>query len=385
MDFQLTEEQKMLKRTLRDFAQRELKPRAAYWDETGEYPWDNVKRLAALGVTGLPIPPEYGGQGGTWFDVVLAMEEIAWGCANTAMMVMSGIGICAQAIAWYGTEAQKRRYLPPIAAGASVAAICMTEPDAGSATSHLQTSVLRQGDRYLVNGRKCWITRAGVADTYVVFARFENIPGIAGVGAVLLEKGMRGLTFGKPDQGLGFRGCTSADMIMENVEIGPAHVLLREGGFKKLMAAFSGQRCVNGAMSLGIAQAAFDQTLQYVQERRLYNQAIGEFQGIRWQLASMAARIEAARLLVYRAAANGAQGFPSVFEASVAKLTANEMAIEVTDLCVQLHGGYGFSREFPVERHLRDARGMAIGGGPPQVQRNMIAAQLLKHGYPRGF
>lgn len=385
MDFQLTDEQKLLKRTLREFARKELRPRAARWDETGEYPWENVKRLAELGVTGLAIPAEYGGQGGTGFDVVLAMEEIAWGCANTAMMLMSGIGICAQAIAQYGSAAQKARYLPPLAKGDAVAAIAMTEPDAGSATSRITSSAVRHGDRYLVNGRKCWITRSGVAETYVVFVRFDKLPGIEGVGAVILEKGMPGLQFGTPDPSLGFRGCAFADLVMEEVEIGDEHVLVRDGGFKKMMAAFNGQRSLNGAISLGIAQAALEDTLRYVQERRLYGKPIADFQGIQWQLATMATQIEAARLLVYRAAANGARGFPLLIEASMAKLFANETALTVTDLCLQLHGGYGYTRAFPLERYLRDARGMAIGGGPPQLQRSQIAAELLKRGFPLMF
>jgi alkylation response protein AidB-like acyl-CoA dehydrogenase len=385
MDFQLTDEQKLLKRTLREFARKELRPRAARWDETGEYPWENVKRLAQLGVTGLAIPPEYGGQGGSGFDVVLAMEEVAWGCANTAMLLMSGVGICAQAIAQYGSPDQKARYLPPLARGDAVAAIAMTEPDAGSATSRIASGAVRRGDRYLVNGRKCWITRSGVAETYVVFVRFDKIPGIGGVGAVILEKGMPGLHFGSPDESLGFRGCPFADLIMEGVEIGEEHVLVREGAFRKLMAAFNGQRSLNGAMSLGIAQAALDDTLGYVQERQLYGKPIADFQGIQWQLATMATRLEAARLLVYRAVANGAGGFPSLIEASMAKLFANETALEITDLCLQLHGGYGYTEAFPLGRYLRDARGMAIGGGPPQLQRSMIAAELLKRGFPLMF
>jgi butyryl-CoA dehydrogenase len=382
MDFRLTEEQRMLRRALRDLVDKELRPRAHEWDERAELPWDSIRRLARLGATGVTIPVEYGGAGQTILEGVFTIEEVARGCPNTAMALLSGVGVVSLAIAQYGTEQQKRKYLPRIASGEVVSAICMTEPTVGSATSRVQTNVARQGDRYVVTGRKCMISRGGLAEYYLVVARFEGQPGIEGVGAVIIDRGTPGLSFGKPEDTIGFRGVPATDMIMEECPVPAENVLVGAGGFRKMMTAFNAQRCLNPAISLGIAQAALEETLAYTQKRELYDRPISDFQGIRWQLADMAAALEAARLLVYRAASNAAGGLPSRFEASVGKLFANEMALKVTDLAMQLHGGYGFSREFPVERLLREARGVAIGGGPPQVQRNMIAAELLKRGAP---
>lgn len=382
MDFQLTDEQRMLRRTLRDLVEREIKPRAAEWDRNGELPWDNIRRLAQIGVTGLTIPVEYGGAGQSLLEGVFAIEEIARGCPNTALALISGTGVVSLAIIEYGTEGQKRKYLPPIAAGTAVSAICMTEPSAGSATSHVQTNAVRRGDHYMVTGRKCMISRGGLAEHYLVVTRFEGQPGIEGVGAIIIDRGTPGLSFGKAEDTLGFRGVPATDMIMEECPVPAENVLVGADGFRKMMTAFNAQRCLNPAISLGIAQAALEETMAYVQKRELYGHPIADFQGIRWHLADMATKLDAARLLVYRAAANAARGLPSRLESSMGKLFANEMALEVTDLAMQLHGGYGFSREFPIERFLREARGMVLGGGPPQLQRNMIAAELFKRGLP---
>jgi alkylation response protein AidB-like acyl-CoA dehydrogenase len=382
MDFRLTDEQRMLRRTIRDLVDKEIKPRAPEWDRNGQLPWDNIRRLAEIDVTGLTIPVDYGGAGQSLLEGVFAIEEVARGCPNTALALISGIGVVSLAIVQYGTEAQKRKYLPPIAAGTAVSAICMTEPTAGSATSHVQTNAARRGDHWVVTGRKCMISRGGLADYYLVVCRFEGKPGLDGVGAVIIDRGTPGLSFGKAEDTLGFRGVPATDMIMEECPIPPDNVLVGAGGFKKMMTAFNAQRCLNPAISLGIAQAALEESLAYVQKRELYGHAVSDFQGIRWHLADMATKVEAARLLLYRAASNAAMGFPSRFESSVGKLFANEMALQVTDLALQLHGGYGFSREFPVERLLREARGMVLGGGPPQLQRNMIADELIKRGFP---
>ncbi len=382
MDFRLTNEQRMLRRTIRDLVEKEFKPRAAEWDHDAQLPWPNIRRLGEIGVTGLTIPTEYGGAGQGLLEGVFAIEEIARGCANTALALISGTGVVSLAIAQYGTDAQKRKYLPPIAAGTAVSAICMTEPTAGSATSHLQTNAVRRGDHYVITGRKCMISRGGLAQYYLVLTRFEGQPGLDGIGAIVIDAGTSGLSFGKAEDTLGFRGVPATDMIMDECPAPVENVLVGAGGFRKMMTAFNAQRCLNPAISLGIAQAALDEALAYVQKRELYGHAVSDFQGVRWQLANMATKVEAARLLIYRAAANAASGFPSRFESSVGKVFANEMALEVTDLALQLHGGYGFSREFPVERLLREARGMVLGGGPPQLQRNMIADELIKRGFP---
>src|SRR5215510_8877344 len=311
MDFRMTDEQRMLRRTIRELVEKEMKPRAAEWDRSGQLPWDNIRRLAEIGVTGLTVPTEYGGAGQSLLEGVFAIEEIARGRPNTALALISCVGVVSLAIIQYGTEEQKRKYLPPIAAGSAVSAICMTEPTAGSATSQVQTNATRRGEHYVVTGRKCMISRGGLADYYLVVCRFEGQPGLDGVGAVIIERGTPGLSFGKAEDTLGFRGVPATDMIMEECPIPLANVLVGSGGFRKMMTAFNAQRCLNPAISLGIAQAALDETLGYVQKRELYDHPIASFQGIRWQLADMATRLEAARLLVYRAAANAARGFPS--------------------------------------------------------------------------
>jgi alkylation response protein AidB-like acyl-CoA dehydrogenase len=382
MNFRLTDEQRMFRRAIRDLVDKELKPRAAEWDRSAELPWASIRRLAEIGVTGVTIPVEYGGAGQTLLEGVFAIEEVARGCPNTALALISGVGVVSLAILQYGTEAQKRKYLPRVASGEVVSAICMTEPTVGSVTSRVQTNVSRRGDGYVVTGRKCMISRGGLAEYYLVVARFEGKPGLDGVGAVIIDRGTPGLSFGKAEDTMGFRGVPATDMIMEECPIPAENVLVGGGGFRKMMSAFNAQRCMNPSISLGIAQAALEESLAYTQKRELYDHPISDFQGIRWQLADMATRLEAARLLVYRAASNAAQGLPSRLEASIGKLFANEMALKVTDLAMQLHGGYGFSREFPVERLLREARGVVLGGGPPQLQRNMIGDELLKRGLP---
>jgi alkylation response protein AidB-like acyl-CoA dehydrogenase len=382
MNFRLTDEQRMFRRAIRDLVDKELKPRAAEWDRGAELPWASIRRLANIGVTGVTIPVEYGGAGQTLLEGVFAIEEVARGCPNTALALISGVGVVSLAIIQYGTEAQKRKYLPRVASGEVVSAICMTEPTVGSVTSRVQTNVTRRGDGYVVTGRKCMISRGGLAEYYLVVTRFEGRPGLDGVGAVIIDRGTPGLSFGKAEDTMGFRGVPATDMIMEECPISAENVLVDGGGFRKMMSAFNAQRCMNPSISLGIAQAALEESLAYTQKRELYDHPISDFQGIRWQLADMATRLEAARLLVYRAASNAAQGLPSRLEASIGKLFANEMALKVTDLAMQLHGGYGFSREFPVERLLREARGVVLGGGPPQLQRNMIGDELLKRGLP---
>jgi alkylation response protein AidB-like acyl-CoA dehydrogenase len=294
MDFRLTDEQRMLRRTIRDLVDKEIKPRAPEWDRNGQLPWDNIRRLAEIDVTGLTIPVDYGGAGQSLLEGVFAIEEVARGCPNTALALISGIGVVSLAIVQYGTEAQKRKYLPPIAAGTAVSAICMTEPTAGSATSHVQTNAARRGDHWVVTGRKCMISRGGLADYYLVVCRFEGKPGLDGVGAVIIDRGTPGLSFGKAEDTLGFRGVPATDMIMEECPIPPDNVLVGAGGFKKMMTAFNAQRCLNPAISLGIAQAALEESLAYVQKRELYGHAVSDFQGIRWHLADMATKVEAA-------------------------------------------------------------------------------------------
>ncbi len=378
MDFHLTESQRLLRKMAAEFADKELKPKAAETGEKLAIPWDMVRRAAELGIMGLTVPEGFGGMGLGGFEAVLVCEEVARVCPSTAMVLMAELGICTQLLNHYGSRAQQEKYLPRIARGEILTGISITEPDAGSATTNITTNVTRSGNGYVIRGRKAMTSRAGECGVYMVFTRFHGTPGIDGIGAVLVDEGTPGLSFGKVEDTLGFRGCPSREVIFDDCPLSEEHILVPEGGFRKIMTAFNGQRCLNAAISVGIAQGAFDAALEYVRVRAPHGHPVSDFQGIRWMISDMAAQIDAARLLTYRAAMNGAEGFPSRFESSSAKLFANEVALKVTDWAMQMHGGWGYNKEFPVERFVRDARGIVLGSGPPQLQRNMIAHEVLK-------
>lgn len=375
MNFQLSDEQRLLKQTAREIAQKEIRPRAAEVEASGEFPWDGMRALARAGIVGLTIPEEYEGQGGTLFDAVLAMEEVAQACYITSMALLGEIGVQSQVIAHYAVPAQRQRILPRVARGEWMLAICMTEPEHGSDVGNLRTNAVQDGDHYVVTGRKILISRADVAEIFVVYTRFDGVPGHRGIGAVLMDRGTPGLHVTERYATLG--GEYLFAMAFEGCRVPSDQVLVREDGFKRMMNAFNGQRCLNATIVLGQAQGAFDEAVRYAQERRQFGQPIASFQGIQWMLADMAIELDAARLLIYRAAANAADGFPNVVEAAMAKTFSNEMAIRVTNQALQIFGGYGYLKEFPVERYLRGARFGAVGGGTPQIQRNLIAARLL--------
>jgi len=270
MDFRLTDEQRMLKAMVRELAQRELKPRAAEWEKTGEFPWDNMRKLAQVGVVGLTIPVEYGGGGGNLLDAVLAMEEVAQACYITAMALLGEVGMQTQSIVHYGREEHKRKYLPRIAKGEAMCAICMTEPDAGSDVAAIKTNAVLDGDHYIVNGTKRFISRGDVAEIFIVYTRFDSIPGTAGIGALLIEKGMPGFYLGDRDQTMA--GEYLYELIFDNCRVPQDNVLVKEHGFRKMMSAFNGQRCLNGTICLGIAQAAFDEAARYAMQRKQFGQ-----------------------------------------------------------------------------------------------------------------
>jgi alkylation response protein AidB-like acyl-CoA dehydrogenase len=376
MDFQLTPEQRDLKQLARDVAQKELKPLAARWDQTHEFPWESIKQLAKVGIMGLTIPEAYGGVGGSWMEAVLAMEEIAGACYQTAMAALGELGVQTQAIVHYGSEAHKQRYLPGVARGELILAICMTEPDAGSDAGAISTRAVEDGSGgYVVNGGKVLISRADVADVFLTYVRFGDVPGSRGVGAVLIDKGTPGLVIGPGEETLG--GEQLFSLFFEDLRLPAEAVLVKQDGFKKMMAAFNGQRCLNASITLGQAQGAFDEARAYIQGRKQFGRRLADFQGLRWMLADMAIDLDAARLLIYRAASNAGAGLPNAVEASMAKTYANEMAIRVTNQAMQLFGGHGYLKSMPVERYLRGARFGALGGGTPQIQRNIIADGLL--------
>jgi alkylation response protein AidB-like acyl-CoA dehydrogenase len=377
MDFQLSPEQRDLQDLVRSVAQKELKPLATRWDRSHEFPWESMQHLATVGVLGLTVPQAYGGLGASWFEAVLAIEEIARACYQTAMAALGELGVQTQAIVHYGSDAHKERYLPAIARGELICAICMTEPDAGSDVGSIVTRATEDADAngYVINGGKVLISRADVAGVFLTFVRFGTAPGSRGVGAVLIDRDAPGLEIGPGEETLG--GELLFPVYYRDVRVPNEAVLVKEQGFRKLMTAFNGQRCLNAAISLGQAQGAFDEALSYVDKRKQFGQRLADFQGIQWLLADMAIELDAARLLIYRAASNAGAGLPDPIEAAKAKAFANEVAIRVSNQAMQLFGGHGYLKSMPVERYVRGARFGALAGGTPQIQRNIIAESLV--------
>lgn len=379
MDFQLTAEQQKLKEQVRVLAEKEFKPVAAKWDQEESYPYANVQHLVAAGLFGMTIPLQYGGGGKSVLEAILATEEVARVCGVTGRLVVEGnLGVVG-ALVHYGTEEQKRKYLPLICQGEKPC-IAITEPEAGSAATDLQTQARLDGDSYVVNGRKWFITGAGVSNLYLVFVRLKEVAGAKGIGGLLVEKGTPGFSFGKRMPMMGLRGIPEGELIFEECRVPRENLLVDAGdGFKKLMQAYNGQRCGAAAVALGIAQGAYDEALYYTQNRRQFGQTIAQFQGIQWMLADMAMKLETARLLIYQACAKAKHTLlPPMLETAMAKVYAGEAAIEVTNMALQMFGGFGYSRELPLERMVRDARMFTIGGGTAQVLRNVIASQLLR-------
>ncbi|RMF87720.1 MAG: acyl-CoA dehydrogenase [Nitrospinota bacterium] len=378
MKFILSPEQEMLRKMVRELAEKEFRPRAARWDREEAYPWENVEPLVQAGLMGMTIPPEYGGGGKGVLETIIAAEEIARVCGVTARLVVEGNLGTVGVLVHYGSEAQKRKYLPWICQGEKPA-IAITEPEAGSAATDLQTTAELDGDHYVLNGTKCFITGAGVSRLYLVFARFNRVPGARGIGALLVEKGTPGFSFGRRTPMMGLRGIPEGELIFTGCRVPRENLIVEPGeGFKRLMQAYNGQRCGAAAVALGIAQGAFDLAVRYTQERRQFGRELADFQGIQWMLADMAIALEAGRLLLYRAAAAaGGTLLPPALETAMAKTYIGEMAVEVTNTALQIHGGYGYSRDLPLERMVRDARMFTIGGGTAQMLRTLIASQVL--------
>jgi alkylation response protein AidB-like acyl-CoA dehydrogenase len=376
MSLALSDEQKLLVKTVRELTEKEIKPRAAEICERGEFPFETINILGDLGLLGISIPEQYGGADGSVMDAVLTLEELAKGCYVTAMAALGEIGVQSKAIVAYGTEEQKNKYLPGIARGETILAICITEPDVGSDAANMQTNAVVDGDKYIVNGVKTLISRADVADLFLLFTRFEGEPGSKGIGCLLIEKDTPGMQVRQGFKTMG--GEYLWEVVFEQCEVVKENILVRDNGFKKLMTAFNTQRVLNASISLGLAEGAFNEAVKYTKERRQFGKEIADFQGVRWMLADMYVDIEASKALLYRAAINAGKGFPDQQEASVAKLMTNEMAIRVTNQALQLHGGYGYTKEYPVERMVRGARYGTLGGGTSQIQRDLIAKNILK-------
>ena len=378
MEFQLNEEQKMLKKMVHELAEKEFRPKVAEWEAEAEHmPREYFKKLADLGLLGLPIPVEYEGQGRTAFEGILAIEELARVSIQPAMPVFESSVGPVRVIEQFGTEEQKRKYVPPVCRGESWIAVGMTEPEAGSALTDLSTRAVLDGNHYVVNGMKRFVTGGGEADVYVTYVRLSEQKGAKGIGGLIIEKGTPGFSFGKQEQFMGFRGAPSCDLIFEDCRVPKENLVVKEGDFRKLMTAFDLERCGNATMCLGIAQGALEEAMAYSQQRKQWGKEICEFQAIQSMLADMALRVEASRLLIYRATVNAAAGLPVPLEANLAKCFANQMVREVTGLALQVHGGYGYSKDYPIERMLRDGWGWGVAGGTIEIQKITIASQLL--------
>jgi 3-sulfinopropanoyl-CoA desulfinase len=377
MDFTLTPAQEALRRSARELADQVFRARAARWDADEEYPWDNVKDLVSAGFMGLTIPTQYGGPGASILEVLLVVEEIARVCGVTARIVVEGSLGVVGALTAYGSETQKRRYFPWVLEG-DKPAIAITEPEAGSAATDLATRADESPEGYALTGEKRWITGAGTSRLYLVYCRMSGAPGAGGIGGILVERDTAGFLIGERDRTMGLRGIPEGRLHFDRCHVPREHMLVGPGdGFKKLMQAYNGQRLGAATVALGLAQGAYELALDYAGRRRQFGRAIGDFQGIRWKLADMAIRLDAARLLIHRAAVNAGSGFPDALEAAKAKTFAAETAQEVTGQALQIHGAAGYGRGLPVERMVRDARMFAIGGGTVEMMRNLIADRLL--------
>jgi len=378
MDFNLTEQQRALKETAKKFAEKELMEVAREIEKNDKPPSREIlKRFAELGFLGINLPEKYGGAGLSHFEAVLVLEEIAKISIAVAFPVFESSFGPALAISSFAPDELKKEVLPKVCLGDMVIAVSMSEPNAGSALTDLTTKANILKDKVVLNGQKRWCSGAGHADAYVVYSRMSEEKGAKGIGAVLLEKNSKGFTFGKPEQHMGFRGVPSADMYFDNVEIPLKNIIVPAGGFKKLMEAFDLERCGNTTMSLSCAQSAYNYVLQYIQERKQFGKAIIDFQAVQIQLAEIKMKLDASRLLLYRAVVNADKELPSIAESSIAKCFANEIAREVTGKCVQLMGGYGYSKEFPIEQKMRDAWGWGIAGGSIDIQKTNIASALI--------
>jgi alkylation response protein AidB-like acyl-CoA dehydrogenase len=388
MDFRLSPAQEELRDRARSLAEQEIAPRAAEVDRSEEYPWDNVKALNAAGFFGMTIPEDYGGGGLGYLDAALVIEEMAKVCGVTGRIAVEANMGAIGAIMAYGSEEQKRLAAGLVLSG-DKPAICITEPEAGSAATEMTTRADKRGNRYVLNGKKHWITGGGVSRLHLIFARVYDEDGDEqGIGGfIAVRDEADGLVIGRREPTMGLRGIPEAEILLEDLEVPPAMLVMPPRGLAKgfadLMTAYNGQRVGAATVALGLAEGSFRLALAYSQEREQFGRPICEFQGLQWMLVDMSTRIEAARTLIHRAAANAGEGFPDVTEAAQAKIFASEMAIDVTNDALQMYGAAGYSRARPLERMVRDARMFTIGGGTAQILRTVVASRLLGRKLPQ--
>ncbi len=376
---EFSEEQLMLRDMVREFAKKEIEPLAAEIDESCEYPMDNIKKMGELGLLGIPFPEEYGGAGMDSLSLALAIEEVAKACGSTCLSMAAHISLCATPIYLFGTEAQKQKYLVPLASGKSLGSFCLSEPGSGSDAGAAKTVAVLDGDHYVLNGSKLWVTNAGLADYFVVFAKTDRKKGVHGISAFIVEKEFDGWLIGKKEDKLGVRASDTRPISIENCCVPKENLLGEENkGFRQALVTLDGGRVGIGAMSVGLAQAALEKAAAYSKEREAFNHPISDFQAIKWMLADMATEIHGARLMVHHAARLRDAREPYTKEAAMAKLFASEAAMRATKNAIQIFGGYGFTRDYPVERYWRDAKLTVIGEGTSEVQRLVIARELLE-------
>lgn len=379
MKFELTDEQKMLQSMVRDFAVNEVEPTAAERDEEERFDREIFDKMAELGLTGIPWPEEYGGSGMDYVSYVIAVEELSRVCASTGVTLSAHVSLASWPIYKYGTEEQKQKYLRRLAEGSAIGAFALSEPGAGSDVASMKMTAKKDGDDYVLNGNKVWITNGGVADIYVVFAKTDPDAKHRGISAFIVEKGTEGFSFGKKEKKLGIRSSPTTELIFENCRIPKENLLGEEGeGFKIAMTTLDGGRSGIAAQAVGIAQGALDAAIAYAKEREQFGKPIAHQQGISFKLADMATEVEAARLLTYRAAWLESQGLPYGEASAMAKLFAGDTAMRVTVEAVQIFGGYGYTKEYPVERYMRDAKITQIYEGTNEIQRLVIGRALTK-------
>ncbi|NIK11882.1 acyl-CoA dehydrogenase [Alkalibacillus almallahensis] len=379
MNFQLSEEQQMLRKMVRDFAVNEVEPTAAERDEEERFDREIFDQMANLGLTGIPWPEEYGGIGSDFVSYAIAVEELSRVCASTGVTLSAHISLASWPIYTYGNEEQKQNFLQRLATGEALGAYALSEPGAGSDVSSMKTTAKLDGDEYVLNGSKVWITNGGVADIYVVFAKTDMDAKHKGISAFIVEKGTEGFSFGKKEEKLGIRSSPTTELIFENCRIPKENMLGDEGdGFKIAMTTLDGGRNGIAAQAVGIAQGALDKATDYAKEREQFGKPIAKNQGISFKLADMATNIEASRLLTYQAAYNESEGLSYQKESAMAKLFAGDTAMNVTVEAVQVYGGYGYTKDYPVERYMRDAKITQIYEGTQEIQRLVVGRMVTK-------
>ena len=378
MDFRPTDDQVLLRRAVREFAEIEMRPHVREWDEAQHFPVELVPKLASLGLMGIQFDERYGGAGMSSIDYCICIEELARVDPGVALSIAAHNGLCAAHINFFGTEEQKRTYLTPLARGEKIGAWGLTESTSGSDAAGMRTAAVRQGSCWVLNGAKTFITHGRVGQVMVVMASTDRALGSKGISAFIVEHGTPGMSAGKKEDKLGMRASDTSEVLFENCRIPADRLLGAEGqGFVNTMEVLDAGRIGIAALAVGLAQGAYEAALAYAKERKAFGKTISNFQAIQWKLADSATRIEAARLLTYRAAFLKDQGQRTTLESAMAKLYASEIAVKMTDDCVQIHGGYGFVKDYPAEKYFRDVKLLTIGEGTSEIQRLVIARRLL--------